>query len=297
MHATERRKAALAAGGPPGPCGRVSPTGDDRRIPDRRQRFNARRPAMSWQHSKAAMGVRTGSATAKAVLLVLAEAANGRTGACTLSHATIADRAELSERAVWSAMRVLEDELQLIRRSRRADRRGQRTSDLISLRIGPQVAPSAVGLAPTKPQGVREGRSPPSRTSRATKPHLVQSQPAPGAEEPGREPGDEPGFSLIAQAPTEKSSRKKPARPLPADCPADRDLLWARGQLEERAPHLSPEDQAERFRSYHLARDSRLSDWSQAWRNWIQRAPEFSRGPRGDVGPRSALAWAVGEER
>jgi hypothetical protein len=249
---------------------------------------------MSWQALKWTFAQTTGSATKKAVLAGVAEAANGKTGTCTLSIATIAARTELGERAVWGALLELERD-GFIRRDRRTDGRGHRTSDLITLCMA-QVAPDAVREPAPNSREVRSGGGRPTRTTSAAKSHVVQPLLAPGATEPVVEPGDEPEFSLVAHAPREKASRKRPATALPVDCPAERDLLWAQGQLEARAPHLRVEDQAARFRDHHLSRDTRFSDWSAAWRTWIHKAPEFSR-PRASPAGQSALAWAVESDR
>jgi biotin operon repressor len=247
---------------------------------------------MSWQALKWAVAQTTGSPTKKAVLMVLAEAANGRTGACFPSIQEIADRAELGERAVWAALQELERD-GTISRSRRTNRRGYRTSDLITLTLG-QVAPRAVRRAVAQSQDVRLGHGEPTRTSDNPYSHVVHGLLAPGAtqDEPGSEPEEEPG--LFSQAPAPRRSRKKPATPLPIDCPNERDLLWARGQLDARAPHLAVEGQAERFRDHHLSRDSRFSDWSAAWRTWIHKAPEFSHARQTKAAPRSAVDWALG---
>jgi DNA-binding Lrp family transcriptional regulator len=94
---------------------------------------------MSWQASKWAMGQHTGSGPAKAVLLVIAEASGVEN--CQLSHATIAQRAEISERCVWQQIRTLEAAGFIRRQARRKN--GHRTSDLIILNMERQPAGGA----------------------------------------------------------------------------------------------------------------------------------------------------------
>lgn len=142
---------------------------------------------MSWQASKWALGQTVGSAPGKAVLMVLAHAAGVEDDACHLSHATIASRSELSERAVWAQMRALEKG-GLIRRERRVDGFGHRTADLIVLNT--QTAPDAsrddepqtarrASRKPPKPHDVRVGLTAPhalpNRTSCEPYPHEVRS--------------------------------------------------------------------------------------------------------------------------
>jgi DNA-binding transcriptional MocR family regulator len=85
---------------------------------------------MSWQDSKWAITQAAGSASAKAILLVIAEAS--KAGRCILAQETIAGRAEVDRRTVIRQMKALEVR-GLIRRTKRSDGHGHRTSDLIIL--------------------------------------------------------------------------------------------------------------------------------------------------------------------
>tara|TARA_R100000951_G_C2630407_1_gene177451 strand:+ start:265 stop:1062 length:798 start_codon:yes stop_codon:yes gene_type:complete len=84
--------------------------------------------AISW-----ALGVKTGSASLKAVLLVLSNYADEQ-GRCWPAQATIAREAELSLRTVTTNMGKLEA-LGLIERGERKRENGSRTSDMITCKM------------------------------------------------------------------------------------------------------------------------------------------------------------------
>src|SRR5262249_18754047 len=81
----------------------------------------------------------------------------------------------------------------------------------------------------------------------------------------------------IQHSEREEKSRKKRSSPLPENfIPID---------LSD-----SNREEFEKFKAYHLARDSRFANWSQAWRNWQLKAREFNQ-QRGVYGQeRSVLA-------
>jgi hypothetical protein len=224
---------------------------------------------MSWQASQWAIQQAAGSSSAKAVLLVIAEAA--REGACTLSHATIAERAEVDRRTVVRQMQQLEMR-GLIRRERRADVHGHRTSDRILLRLevtqDDSMSPCPSDSIALGPTGLSD-KSPPAQVTLSAR--LSDRV----AQEPVCEPVCEPVFSLKSSPATPKAQRKKAATALPTGAPDERDMLWAQGKAGAEILDLAAE--AERFRDYHLSKDSRFSDWSAAWRMWITKAMGFAR--------------------
>jgi DNA-binding transcriptional ArsR family regulator len=73
--------------------------------------------------------------------------------------------------------------------------------------------------------------------------------------------------------PPEKPSRRRPATPLPSDWkPSEDDVAYA----AEHAPGLDVALEAEAFRAYHLAHDSRIRNWAQAWRTWVTNWVRFA---------------------
>lgn len=219
---------------------------------------------MSWQASKWAAQVRTGSASAKAALLVLAEASSGSPQpSCIIGHATIADRAEMSVRTVQDALKRLA-ELGLIRVERRYSSRGHRASDEITLCAAlPEKSadrPTGKPRAPNRqmPRGL------PAKSAGDTYTPIL---------EPVSEPVDsQRQLDLVEVTPRSRSGRKKPARPLPDDCPNADALQWA---MEAAGRGIDLQAEAAKFRDWHTAKDSRFADWSAAWRTWIRKSVEW----------------------
>jgi biotin operon repressor len=86
---------------------------------------------MSFQAMTWARGIKTGSATTKAVLLAVANYADEE-GVCWPSQEQLADDTELSRHSIMRALDTLED-AGLLERERRHRGDGSRTSDLIML--------------------------------------------------------------------------------------------------------------------------------------------------------------------
>jgi hypothetical protein len=99
--------------------------------------FGAR--CMSGRLLDWAARIEYGTAFDKAVLLVLAEAANGETGQTWIGQDTIAARARVSVRKVVSVMAALEKDGLIARKKRFLDN-GNRTSDLITVRPSARCA-------------------------------------------------------------------------------------------------------------------------------------------------------------
>jgi hypothetical protein len=69
-------------------------------------------------------------------------------------------------------------------------------------------------------------------------------------------------------------ARKRATRSrVPADFfPSDGSLAWAKAKY----PKLNVSRETDKFIGHHLAKGSLFKDWQQAWRNWIDRAAEWS---------------------
>lgn len=79
--------------------------------------------------------------------------------------------------------------------------------------------------------------------------------------------------------------RRKPERPIPDDWqPNARHTEWA----HEHGVAVTPE--AERFRDWHQAHDSRMRDWDAAFRTWLHKAAERQPARRGAQGAPGALS-------
>jgi uncharacterized protein YdaU (DUF1376 family) len=63
---------------------------------------------------------------------------------------------------------------------------------------------------------------------------------------------------------------RKPEIPIPENwCPSERNIADAEAK---RFSQQEISHEADRFRDYHLARDTRFRDWDAAWRTWIGNA-------------------------
>lgn len=100
---------------------------------------------------------------------------------------------------------------------------------------------------------------------------------------------------MVAPAVREPRPRKKALTALPISCPTERDLLWAQGRFQGLG--IDVDQQAEAFRSHHLAKDNRFADWSQAWRLWVTKAIDWRRDRQAGRQARSGVAWAIGGDR
>jgi len=100
------------------------------------------------------MKTRTGSSSAKAVLLVLAEHADDKTAQCFPGTALIAEETELAERTVKQALEILE-QLGAVVRQRRYNGYQKRTSDLYTLQLEAEICVD-------KPQAKPRGRTAPA---------------------------------------------------------------------------------------------------------------------------------------
>ena len=170
---------------------------------------------MSVAAIKWARGVRTGDGPAKAILWVLADAADEH-GYCFLGHQSIAERADLKRRCVGLKLQHLET-LGLITRSRRSDGSGHRTSDHIQLNLAALGAQDA--LRKQEVQSVQDAPrdEEPKRTTGRAYAHDRSSLSARGAQEAISE--------ATREAKEGGGAKKKP--PLKAEITALVEAIWS----------------------------------------------------------------------
>ena len=71
-----------------------------------------------------------------------------------------------------------------------------------------------------------------------------------------------------------KKSGRKPEVPIPENwVPSDRNIADAEAR-QFSAKEI--DDEADRFRNHHIARDTRFRDWDAAWRTWLGNSRKFS---------------------
>lgn len=222
---------------------------------------------MSWQATSWARDQVTGSAAAKAVLMILAEAAGVEDASCTLSAATIASRAELGRRTVVAVMPLLESR-GLIARRRRNDAGGHRTSDEITLLMAetqgaadaPRTPPQSADVAPRTPAKVQ-------MTARL------------GAGAAHKEGIEE-----------KRSARVSKPMAIPDGFPGSTDIERERAFLIERGWNLDASLEAEKFRAHALTSGRTAIDWRAAFRTWVIKSMERAPAQQRRQTPASAPA-------
>ncbi len=218
---------------------------------------------MSWQASHWARVQRAGSTAGKAILFVLAEHVSGD-GRCCLSVATIGERAELKRSAVLKHLQILEL-AGLIRRSRRNDQFGHRTSDVIELAFdhsaqGPQDAPREAAKVHETHLGTI-----PRSTKQGAKVHETGLLGPPYGPEKGIEKVESKG-----EAP------RKAETSIPDGFPDLGAVEKERAFLKEQGWNIDAALQADGFRSHALTHDRRLRSWPAAFHQWVIKAIGFA---------------------
>ena len=235
---------------------------------------------MSWQACRWAAEACVGSATAKLVLFVLAEASD-RKHECWLGHVTIAQRAELTRRSVVAQMQHLERVGAICRTSRGIDRQtGQRLSDLVRLCLSPSE-PASPGpgerdaLSPSEPASPGPGE-PHDRTRCISRPN----------------PGERRSQKQEVLEQKERTERRAQRATLIS-------TAWQLSESERAYAAnegFSPDQigrMAETFRQHHTAKGSTFKSWAAAWRTWVSREgpPLPVRDKAAFVDPSLAPQW------
>lgn len=220
---------------------------------------------MSLQAIRWAMEQRTGSATAKAVLLVLAEGANTSSQAFP-SQQRIAEAAELGERTVRDALALLESK-GLIVREARYRKGGSRKSNLYRLSI--PAADAGLNPAPDAGMGGKEaGAAGMEGGIPAGAAALVPTV---------LEPTDIPPLSPKGETPPRGEEPEKPKRKRPFPLPD----LWRPNEKHlqigrERGVDVKLE--AEKMRDWATAGGKRYLDWDATFRNWLRNSKPTLNG-------------------
>lgn len=191
-------------------------------------------------------------AAERLVMLSLADHADDE-GTCYPSIARLCLRTSMSDRGVQKVMaRLIERGFLAVEMNA-----GKRGANLYRLTATPERSSPPNDVHP--------------RTTFTQPPNVVRITPEPGSPEP----------SVTIKEPSEEKaapkSRRRPEVPLPEGwIPNDRNISDAQARnFSAQEIH----DEAERFRDYHFARDTRFRDWDAAWRTWLGNAKRFA--PRG----------------
>lgn len=230
---------------------------------------------MSIRIMSAVFDSKTLKPTERLVMLALADHADDE-GKCYPSIDRLKDRTGLSERAVQMNVRKLVDEGYL----RVQIGGGKGNANLYFVSPNPAYAAPRTKCtpAPDAPQT----------------PHMLRPNPAPDAPEPS-------GTTIEPSIEVAPRARRRPEVPIPANwVPSDRNISDAQ---DRQFSAQEIEDEADRFRNHHIARDTRFRDWDAAWRTWLANSRKFARSGMagkaapGGRGPGRSLASIVAERR
>lgn len=252
---------------------------------------------MSYQASEwASRTARTGSSSAKGVLMVMAEVADSDGRGVRLSQSSIAERSELTERTVRRAW-VLLEEKGFIRRGDQSlvahlpSSHRPTVWDLnltVSVGVSTPETPDTVSAHPGHSDlpGRTDSPVPPDTES----PHPRTDSPVTSGQdvpsppdtesykaslEPSLEPSVEPSSS---NSPKSAKRRRKPETPLPDDWkPNDSHTKLAR---ELGLSNEQMKFELDRFRDHAHQNDRRCREWNPAFSNWLRRSRSYSGNRR-----------------
>ena len=202
--------------------------------------------------------------TERLVMLALADHADDE-GKCYPSIMRLCDRTGLSERAVQTNVKKLTEAGYLAVYI--GGGKGNANLYFVSPNPAANAPRTTCTPAPDAPQT----------------PHDVRPNPAPDAPEPS-------GTIKEASIEAAPKSRRRPELPIPQNwIPNDKNIADAQ------ARHFSAkeiQDEADRFRDHHLARDTHFRDWDAAWRTWLGNSRKFAG--RGMAGQATANRYGQG---
>lgn len=218
--------------------------------------------------------------TEKLVLLALADHA-GHDGERVYPGVELtAWKTGLSERAVQYNIRRLESGGYLVRQSPGTGGRGNRTEYRIDLeKLEPREYVKGAKSAPfSSGERVQDlHRSNEQRVQMTTR-KGANDDTKTGATPIKREPSIEPSFS------TPNGAKEKRAKRIPEDWTPG-DELAAKMREESGFTEARIRKETDLFRDHFLANGKPGKDWDAAFRNWVRRAPEFSKGGRKGAEP------------
>jgi hypothetical protein len=246
--------------------------------------------AKDWARSQ-----RPGNLSAKALLMELADRAD-KIGRCWPSQKTLAKSLNCCERTVRHWLDWLEVR-GLIKRTRRNNKYGYRSTDLITLQVA--------SAAPSCAKGEAKRSFLPAGDGGANR-QPIHNQPANTAAQemnPSEESKERSLRSLLVRArgstlgqcevrpahpatnQTPEPNRNRATRLAENWQPSEDDKTFA---VREGLSRMEVDREADRFRDYRIAKAGAGAcklDWSATWRNWARRAVDLKRGGARAIGP------------
>jgi len=196
--------------------------------------------AMAW-----AVEQKTGSASTKLVLLILANYADN-VGVCWPSQERLANDTDMTDRSIRNAVAALVA-VGLVTVEERRGTSGVRKTNVYRLAL---------------PENISDGEPDHRKNSTETTGNHFRSLPETVSSKPIKE--------NLSREPVRLGARKRAS--IPEGFPFEADVRWT---LKEH-PKLSPWDEAAKFRDYALKEAKTYADWPAAWRTWCRNAERWS---------------------
>ena len=253
---------------------------------------------MSYDAERWARSQKVGNASAKFVLIELANAFNRESGKCYPSIDALEEATELNRKTVIAATKLLEEKGFITKR--RTFMGGKQIIFYGFPSFNPadwdaKNKSTKNGTLESTENGTLVDQSTESGTFESTENGTHQSTdngiyestvfgPVTRNKNKEEEQGSRTRNSLPAQAllltiPTDPKPKRSRAKPK-TSCPFSPDDSIPPEYLEyAQAKHPSINAQAEftKFVNFHLSKDNRYSNWLAAWRTWATKAEEFAK--------------------
>lgn len=266
---------------------------------------------MSYAAERWARSQKVGNASAKFVLIELANALNRESGKCFPSIDALQKATELNRKTVIAATKFLEERGFITKQRSFANgkqtiyygfpsfnsadwdaKKSTESGTLESTKNGTLLDESTrIGTLESTEIGTTESTK--TGTHDSTENGTFESTvfgPVTGNKNREIEQGSRTGNSLPAQAPWEtdhltndgkKVEKPKATRAKPkTSCPFSPDDSIPPEYLEyaqAKHPSINAQTEFTKFVNFHLSKDNRYSNWLAAWRTWATKAEEFAK--------------------
>lgn len=253
---------------------------------------------MSYDAERWARSQKVGNASAKFVLIELANALNRETGKCYPSIEALQEATELNRKTVIAATKHLEEKGFITKRrsfvngkqivyygfpsfkpaDRESKNKSTKTGTLESTENGTLPPQSTeIGTLESTENGTDD--SPEIGTYESTVFGTVTRNKNKEKNKEIEQGSSFPAQALLLTIPTDPKPKRSRAKPK-TSCPFSSGDAIPPAYLEyAKQKHPSIDAQAEftKFVDFHLSKDNRYCDWYAAWRTWATNAEEYAR--------------------
>ena len=251
---------------------------------------------MSYAAERWARSQKVGNASAKFVLIELANALNRESGKCFPSIDALQKATELNRKTVIAATKFLEERGFITKQRSFANGKQTIYYGFPSFNSADWDAKKSTESGTLESTEIGTTESTKTGTHDSTENGTFESTvfgPVIGNKNREIEQGSRTGNSLPAQAPWEttdqlsadvkkiekpKATRAKPKTscPFSPDDPIPPEYLE---YAQAKHPSINAQTEFTKFVNFHLSKDNRYSNWLAAWRTWTTKAEEFAKKP------------------